>query len=132
MKLLGLEGRIRAIEIVREGFRFPPEYQAGFRQQPAGRGDGFRAVAVYVGASILVSQQHSNVLGLVAEELRCHIGGKLEPLPTFEYGSFGSVWNWHGGKSPLKPGKRCLERGHGGWKEKKAACGNPGRARVDR
>ncbi len=64
MKLHGANRRVGAIEKVREGFRMPPEDHTGFREEFAGRGNHLEAIAVYVGASVLVTQMQPMFCGL--------------------------------------------------------------------
>src|SRR5215510_950068 len=112
MKLLGPNGGIGAVEVMRERLGLAPKYQTSFREQFAGGGDRFRAVTIYVGASVFVPQKHSDVLGVFAEVMWCRIDGDFEPFPTIENGALRSMWNWHRREAMTYPRDRGLERGH--------------------
>jgi hypothetical protein len=110
LKPLGPHGRIGSIKVMRKGFRLATKYQASFREQLAGGRDGFRAIAVDVGASELVTQEQSYVLRRTIEVLRRYINRYFQPFPSVENRPFGSMWNRHRSEAPSYPCHRGKER----------------------
>src|SRR5258708_2604853 len=97
---------------MRERFRLPPEYQAGFREQFAGSDNGLLAIAVDVRASVFVPQMQPDVLWFAIEVLRRHVDGCLKPFPALENRPLRPMRDGYWGKPFLNPRDRSIERGH--------------------
>jgi hypothetical protein len=97
---------------MRKGLRLATKYQASFREQLAGGRDGFRAIAVDVGASELVTQEQPDVLRRTIEVLRRYVNRYFQPFPPVENRPLGSMWNRHGSEALSYPRDRGIEWGH--------------------